>query len=172
MKFKIYLYTLIILVFSNNIVLSSEKIVFIDIDYVLSNSNLGKSISLELNKINKQNIDELSKLEKILKNKKEKINKTKNISTKEKLNEDIKLFNQEVEKYRSKKDIVIKEFKSKKKKKLDDFLIKIKPIIQNYMKNNSINIVFEKNQMFMGNKNIDITNNIIELVNIEFKDNG
>ena len=172
MKFKIYLYTLIILVFSNNIVLSSEKIVFIDIDYVLSNSNLGKSISLELNKINKQNIDELNKLEKILKNKKEKINKTKNISTKEKLNEDIKLFNQEVEKYRSKKDIVIKEFKSKKKKKLDDFLIKIKPIIQNYMKNNSINIVFEKNQMFMGNKNIDITNNIIELVNIEFKDNG
>ena len=40
------------------------------------------------------------------------------------------------------------------------------------MMNNSINIVFEKNQMFMGNKNIDITNNIIELVNIEFKDNG
>ena len=172
MKFKIYLYTLIILVFSNNIVLSSEKIVFIDIDYVLSNSNLGKSISLELNKINKQNIDELNKLEKILKDKKEKINKTKNISTKEKLKEDIKLFNQEVEKYRSKKNIVLKEFKSKKKTELDNFLIKIKPIIQNYMKNNSINIVFEKNQMFMGNKNIDITNNIIELVNIEFKDNG
>ena len=118
MKLKIYLYTLVILVFSTSLVLSSEKIVFIDIDYILSNSNLGKSISLKLNKINKQNIDELNKLEKILKNKKEKINKTKNISTKEKLNEDIKLFNQEVEKYRSKKDIVLKEFKSKKKNRI------------------------------------------------------
>ena len=172
MKLKIYLYTLVILVFSTSLVLSSEKIVFIDIDYILNNSNLGKSISLKLNKINKQNIDELNKLEKILKNKKEKINKTKNISTKEKLNDDIKLFNQEVEKYRSKKDIVLKEFKSKKKTELDNFLIKIKPIIENYMMNNSINIVFETNQMFMGNKNIDITNNIIELVNIKFKDNG
>ena len=172
MKFKIYLYTLVILVFSTTISVSSEKIVFIDIDYILNNSNLGKSISIELNKINKQNIDELNKLEKILNNKKEKIDKTKNILTKEKLNEDIRLFNQEVEKYRSKKDIVLKEFKSKKKTELDNFLIKIEPIIQNYMKNNSINIVFEKNQMFMGNKNIDITNNIIELINIEFKDNG
>ena len=67
---------------------------------------------------------------------------------------------------------MLKEFKSKKKIELDNFLIKINPIIQNYMKNNSINIVFEKNQIFMGNKNIDITNNIIELINIEFKNNG
>ena len=79
MKFKIYFYTLVILVFSTTISLSAEKIVFIDIDYILSNSNLGKSISIELNKINKKNIDELNKLEKIIKNKKEKIDKTKNI---------------------------------------------------------------------------------------------
>lgn len=172
MKFKEYLYTLVILLFSTTIVFSSEKIVFLDIDYILNNSNLGKSISIELNKINKKNIKELNELEKILKDKKEKINKTKNISTKEKLKEDIKLFNQEVEKYRSKKNIVLKEFKSKEKIELDNFLLKIKPIIQNYMKNNSINIVFEKNQIFMGNNNIDITNNIIELINKEFKDNG
>ena len=67
MKFKDYLYTLVILLFSTTIVFSSEKIVFLDIDYILNNSNLGKSISIELNKINKQNIDELNKLEKILK---------------------------------------------------------------------------------------------------------
>lgn len=172
MKFKEYLYTLVILLFSTTIVFSSEKIVFLDIDYILNNSNLGKSISIELNKINKKNIKELNELEKILKDKKEKINKTKNISTKEKLKEDIKLFNQEVEKYRSKKNIVLKEFKSKEKIELDNFLLKIKPIIQNYMKNNSINIVFEKNQIFMGSNNLDITNDIIELVNKNFKDNG
>jgi outer membrane protein len=172
MKFREYLYTLVILLFSTTVVFSSEKIVFLDIDYILNNSNLGKSISIELNKINKKNIKELNELEKILKDKKEKINKTKNISTKEKLKEDIKLFNEEVEKFRSKKNIVLKEFKSKKKIELDNFLLKIKPIIQNYMKNNSINIVFEQNQIFMGNKNIDITNNIIELINKEFKDNG
>ena len=36
------------------------------------------------------------------------------------------------------------------------------------MKNNSIDIVLEKNQIFMGNNNIDITNDIIDLINKSF----
>ena len=172
MKFKKYLYFLIIFLFSPSLSFGSEKAAFLDIDYILNNSDLGKSIYSELNRINKQNIDNLNKIEKILKDKKIAIDKTKNISTKEKLDKDIDLFNQDVEKYRLKKNTTLKNFKSKKKKELDNFLIKINPIIQKYMKNNSIDIVFEKNQIFMGSNNLDITNDIIELVNKNFKDNG
>jgi len=172
MKFKKYFFLIIVFVTSANLVFSAEKTAFLDIDYILNNSNLGKSIYVELNKINKQNIDNLNKIEKVLKNKKEAIDKTKNIATKEKLDGDIKLFNQEVEKYRSEKNLALKNFKSKKKKELDNFLIKINPIIQEYMKNNSIDIILEKNQIFMGNINIDITNDIIELVDKKFKENG
>ena len=151
---------------------SADKTVFLDIDFVLNNSNFGKSIYLELEKINKKNIDNLNKIEKMLKEKKESIDKTKNISSKEKLQKDVTLFNKEVEKYRTEKNKILQDFKLKKKKELDNFLIKINPIIQEYMKNNSIDIVLEKNQIFMGNTNIDITNNIIELINQKFKDNG
>ena len=151
---------------------SADKTVFLFIYFVLNNSNFGKSIYLELEKINKKNIDNLNKIEKMLKEKKESIDKTKNISSKEKLQKDVTLFNKEVEKYRSEKNNILQDFKLKKKKELDNFLIKINPIIQEYMKNNSIDIVFEKNQIFMGNINIDITNNIIELINQKFKDNG
>lgn len=151
---------------------SADKTVFLDIDFVLNNSNFGKSIYLELEKINKKNIDNLNKIEKMLKEKKKSIDKTKNISSKEKLQKDVTLFNKEVEKYRTEKNNILQDFKLKKKKELDNFLIKINPIIQEYMKNNSIDIVFEKNQIFMGNTNIDITNNIIELINQKFKDNG
>ena len=151
---------------------SADKTVFLDIDFVLNNSNFGKSIYLELEKINKKNIDNLNKIEKMLKEKKESIDKTKNISSKEKLQKDVTLFNKEVEKYRTEKNKILQDFKLKKKKELDNFLIKINPIIQEYMKNNSIDIVFEKNQIFMGNTNIDITNNIIELINQKFKNNG
>ena len=35
-----------------------------------------------------------------------------------------------------------------------------------------IDIILEKNQIFMGNINIDITNDIIELVDKKFKENG
>ena len=59
---------------------SDESTVFIDIDFVLNNSNLGKSIYLELETLNKKNIEKLKAKEKILKEKEEIINKKKNVS--------------------------------------------------------------------------------------------
>ena len=52
-----------------------------------------------------------------------------------------------------------------KEKKLNNFLKKINPIIQEYMKKNKIDIVLEKKQIFIGNNNIDISNDIIKLIN-------
>ena len=144
---------------------SSEKIAFIDIDYILNNSNLGKIIIIELEEKNKNNIQTLSKKEQTLKKKKEDISKTKNISSKEKLEKDIANFNQEIEKYRSEKDKVYNEFKLLKEAKLDNFLKKINPLIQEYMKNNSIDVLLEKKQIFIGSSNINITDDIIELIN-------
>lgn len=172
MNFKKFFLIILVCFKSISYAYSADKTVFLDIDFVLNNSNFGKSIYLELEKINKKNIDNLNKIEKMLKEKKESIDKTKNISSKEKLQKDVTLFNKEVEKYRTEKNKILQDFKLKKKKELDNFLIKINPIIQEYMKNNSIDIVLEKNQIFMGNTNIDITNNIIELINQKFKDNG
>ena len=52
-----------------------------------------------------------------------------------------------------------------KEKKLNNFLKKINPIIQEYMKKNKIDIVLEKKQIFIGNNNKDISKDIIELIN-------
>ena len=51
-----------------------------------------------------------------------------------------------------------------KKQKLDLFLTKINPLIQEYMKDNSIDILLEK-QIFMGSTKKDITKDILELIN-------
>ncbi len=150
---------------------SNEKIAFIDIDFILSNSNLGKVIFKELEEENNKNIKILSQKEQILKKKKDDINKTKNISSKEQLEKDIINFNEEIEKFRSEKDKVFNEFKLLKEKKLDNFLKKINPLIQEYMKNNSINVVLEKKQIFIGSSSINITDDIIKLIN-ENSDNG
>ena len=145
--------------------ISSEKIAFIDIDYVLNNSNLGKIIINELDQVNNKNIKTLNQKEQILKKKKDDINKTKNISSKEQLEKDILNFNQEIEKFRSEKNKFSNEFKLLKETKLDNFLKKINPYIKEYMKNNSIDILLEKKQIFIGSSSINITDDIIELIN-------
>ena len=160
-------FTVILIFFFLNISssYSNEKTVYIDIDYVLNNSNLGKSIYLELDKLNKKNVELLNYKEKEIQAKKDSINKKKNIVSDEALNEEISLFNSEVDVYKLEKDKIVKNFKLKKKEKLDNFLKEINPIIQEYMKNKSIDIVLEKNQIFIGNSSKDITMDIIELVN-------
>ena len=86
MKFnKKYIFIFIIYLFNTTSLFSADNIVFLDIDYVLNNSNLGKSIYIELEKLNKENITKLNAKEKLIKEKQDIINKTKNITTKEKL---------------------------------------------------------------------------------------
>ena len=169
-KFKKIVFV-IIFILNSSLVYSAENTVFIDIDYVLNNSTLGKLIYKDLENINKKNISQLEEKEKLIKEKKDEINKTKNVTSKEKLDQDILLFNKEVEKYRIEKDQLIKNFQQIKKTKLDDFMNKINPLIQKYMDENSIEIVLEKKQIFIGNVNKDISNDILKLIEKKFNGN-
>ena len=165
MKLSRYFFILIFYISSTSFSISAEKTVFLDIDFVLNNSNYGKSIYSKLDELNKKNFDNLVKMEKELEKKKKSIDVSKNISTKENLDQQISLFNQDVKNFRSEKSKILKNFELKKKNEINTFLVRINPIIQEYMKDNSISIVLPKNQIFMGNVEMDITNDIIELVN-------
>ena len=165
MKLYKYFFILIFYISFTSFSISAEKTVFLDIDFVLNNSNYGKSIYSKLDELNKKNFDNLVKMEKELEKKKKSIDVSKNISTKENLDQQISLFNQDVKNFRSEKSKILKNFELKKKKEIDNFLVKVNPIVQDYMKANSISIVLPKNQIFMGNVEMDITNDIMELVN-------
>ena len=165
MKLYKYFLLLIFYISFSSYSVSAEKTVFLDIDFVLNNSNYGKSIYSKLDELNKKNFNNLVKMEKELEKKKKSINVSKNISTKENLDQQISLFNQDIKNFRLKKSKILKNFELKKKNEIDNFLVKVNPIVQDYMKTNSISIVLPKNQIFMGNVNMDITNDIIELVN-------
>ncbi|WP_440934179.1 OmpH family outer membrane protein [Candidatus Pelagibacter sp.] len=162
----------ILFFFKFNLINASEKIAFLDLDYVLNNSNLGKKIYNDLESINNKNLSELKQEEKIIIEKKDTINKTKNITSKEKLEDDIEKFNQEVDNYKQKKNKLMSEFQKIKKTKLDNFLKVVSPLIQDYMVKNSIDILFDKKNIFIGKDSKDITNDIIEIINIKFESDG
>ncbi len=157
---------LLIIVFINtNSVYAFDGTVFIDIDYILNNSNYGKSIILDLEKLKKKNTEKITTNEKNIKLKKDTINKNKNILSEDKLKEDIDNFNKEVKKYQTEKKNLLIDFDKEKKNKLEKFLKEINPIIQEFMAENSIDIVLEKKQIFVGNSDNDITNDILKLIN-------
>ena len=60
-----YLYKFILILFfffvSVNSSISKEKTAFINIDYLIKNSNIGKKMITDINKLDKKNLDKLKK---------------------------------------------------------------------------------------------------------------
>ena len=70
-----------------------------------------------------------------------------------------------IKKYRNSKDLMVQDYEKKRKEILNNFFLQINPIIQNYMQENSIDILLEKKNVFIGKNNSDITDIIIEQIN-------
>ena len=167
-KFKIY-FLIFFLTFSfHSTTKSDEKIVFLDVEFAVSNSNVGKKILNELDQAKKNEIKKLKIIEKDLKSKEQEINNIKNIVSKEELENKIKEFKKDVEKFKIKKKEIQKNFTNNKNKKLDELFKKINPLIIGYMNDNSIDMIIGKNNVYLAKSNLDITKNIIDLINKNF----
>ena len=154
---------------SINISFSDDKIVFLDMEIVLKKSIFGKNLLTEIDNLNKKNIDELKIKEQELKNKEAEIKKKQNILSKEEIDKEIDNLKNQVKIYRKEKDEMVKKLELKRKKNINIFLTETSPIIQNYMEENSIDILLDRKNVFMGKKNSDITEIIIKEIDKKLK---
>ena len=69
----------IILLTFTNLSLAEDKIVYLDVVYILNESLAGKDLNKKLNEINKKNIEEFKKIETEIKNEDNDLLKKKNI---------------------------------------------------------------------------------------------
>ena len=143
---------------------SGDKIALIDLDLVLKNSNLGKSILKEIELLNNNNINELKNKEKELKKTEDEIKQKQNIISNEEFQKEVDILKKKVNQYRKLKDKMVKNFENKRNENLSNFFQKISPIIQDYMDKNSIDILIERKNVFIGKTESDITNQIIKIV--------
>ena len=163
-KIKFYILILITYLFSINLCLSEDKIAFIDLDLVLKKSKIGQSYLVKINKKNEENIKNLKSKENELKKIEDDIKKKQNILSKEELDKEIFSLQEKIKKFRSDKDKIVLEFNNMKKENLNNFFIQINPIIQSFMDENSIDILIERKNIFMGKKNSDITDTIVKKI--------
>ncbi len=148
---------------------SLDKIAYLDIDFILSNSNKGKSIIKILDEKNKVNISKLKEKEKILKKLESDIEKKKNIISKEELNIQIENLKKKIIIFRNEKEKLVNDFNSLKKDEISKLMKEINPIIINYVKEKSISVVLDKKNILIGQASYDITNDLLDLVNTKLK---
>ena len=168
-KLKSFHFILIFLSLFINPVNANDKVSYIDIDFLLSNTLVGKTLLNTLKKEEQLKIDKFKSNDLKFKKKEKQILAKKNLVSKEDINKELELLQIEFQKYRKEKIKEVDELKIKRNKNIMNFLNIINPIIKKYMTDNSIYMIIDKKNVFIASKKYDITNNLIELIDNQIK---
>ena len=167
--YKKLIFFLIIFISTISFVKSSEQIVYLNLDNVISGTKSGKLVIENLKESRTVALAKFEKKEKELKIIEEDINKQKNILSQEELTKKISDFRKDVSSFRNEREKLVNSFNKKKVIEFDKFFKKIVPIIESYVKEKNIDIVLDKKNIFLANKNRDITNEIIKVIDAKIK---
>ena len=139
---KFYIFIILIFFFTNSY--ANNNIVFIDIDYLINNSSLGKKTIIKIENEDKKNIEILKNKEILLKQIEDKIKSKQNILSKDELEKEIDLLKKKISEFKKEKNLMVKNFSDFKNKELNMILKEFNKIIKEFMEKNSIDIVFDK----------------------------
>ena len=148
---------------------SNETIKFIDINYIVNNSDAGKALNKIIESKTKTIETDIQNLAKKLEDKKKKIVSQKNILKKEEFDKLVLNYEKELksfENFRKKKNGDFNKFRIESSKKILDLL---NPIITNFLKNESIKILLQKEKILFADDELDITKEILEQFNKQHK---
>ena len=167
-RVSILLILFLILIF-NNSAIAENRILFVDIDYIYSNSVAGKEINNSIKKKTNDIKSELNNYQKDIEEDKKNLLNKQNVLAKV-----------EFEKRYSELENLIKELNIKMNKK-NNSLIKYKNkveiefkkeldlILREYATNNSIDMILNKKNILIGKNNLNATNEILEIFDKKIK---
>ena len=148
---------------------NSKETAFVDIDYIVANSNIGKKVLESINKLDKKNVENLKKKNKSLQELEINIKNKKNVVSEDVFNKEVVSFQKKVQEFKVEKNKIVKNFNDFKRKELENIFIKIRPIINDYMEENSIGVLLDSKNIFMGSKKSNLTEDILDRINKKFK---
>lgn len=148
---------------------ANDEVAFVNVDLLFEKTLLGRSISSNLYNINSNN-DKLLKSQKdeLVKEENELL-KIKNVISEKEFNNKLSVLKNKVDKYNQEKDRLYKDFIETKNSELRIFFDKINPLLQAYLDEKKIYILFEKKNIFIGRSSRDITNELIKIIDKQFK---
>ena len=161
--FKLIIFFFILLLF-NISKINAEQIVYINMEKIMKESKAGKGIIKKINKSNEANISKFKKIEDDLKEQEKKLIAKKNVISEEEFKSKIEELRKKISEYRTKRQNIIQESTKKRVRVSAEFSHKVKPILGDYAAKNNISIIVQKKNIIMGKKELDITDDILKIV--------
>ena len=170
MKFnKILLKILFFIVLSMSYANANQKIVFIDIQKILTESISGKYLNSNIGKLQDKKIIEFKKDKENFQNEEKKLISKKNILEKSKFEEEVVILRTKITTFNNKKKKFSENLNKKRLNGTNKILNTLNPILKDYASKNSISIILQKKNILLGENSTDITQDIIKLLDDKIK---
>ena len=153
-----------IIVFISTQSKSELKIAIVEMDTLLRDSLVGKSLQKQLSTIEKNNQKFIEKNKKELNLKKNKINAQKNILSPEEFNKKIVELNKEFESFKINVKKKIQSSQSKRDIAMKKILEKLNLILSEYSNKNKITFILDQNNIIIGRTDLNVTSEILKLL--------
>jgi outer membrane protein len=159
----------IILLYCNISTSNELKIVYVDIDKIISQSEAGKQISKQLENLNNNNIKKFKKKEKEIADEEKNIIKQKNIMPKDEFEKKVKILQKNIENFKRDINTSRQDLDKKRVEATTKMLKVINPILSDYSSKNLISLIIQKKYIVIGKSELDVTSQILKIVNTKIK---
>ena len=164
MKYFLRFFFCIFIIFYSSSSYSESLISFLDMNKIMLQSKSGKSITIQLEKLHKNNITTFKQKEEELKNKETSIVSQKNVLSNEEFEKKINSLRKEANEYRIKRRDSINSLTKKRVDAQNKLINVINPILADYSKKNSISIIIQKKNIIVGKSELEITDDVLKIL--------
>ena len=145
------------------------KIVFIEMDTVIRESLVGKSLAKQLDKIDVKNKKYFKEYRKKLALEKDKIKAQKNILSKEEYEKKVVTLNEDFEKFKIDGNKKINLLKLKRENAMKKILDELNILLSEYSEKNDLAFIIDQKNIIIGKTDLNITNEILKLLDLKLK---
>ena len=168
MKYLVKFFVVTFFLIFNTHTFAEQKIVVLDMKYVLNNSKAGKGAQDFLKKTFNDNAKKMSDLKDELKKEEIDLLEKKAILSKEEYAKSTDLLRKKVIDYQSQSRASLDALGKQRAEARKIMISKIEPILDLYINENNISLVLYKKNVIGGSKGSDITDIIVEKLDNEF----
>ena len=162
-----YLTIIILFFLLQNSNLLAEKIVYLNMEKIMKTSKAGKSVIKKINETNQKNLKKFKKIEEDLKNDEQDLIAKKNILNEEEFKKKFDLLKKKINDYKILRQKTIQDITTKRRNASSEFFKQINPILGKYASDNDISFILQKKNIIMGKTELDITDDILKIVDNE-----
>ena len=151
----------------NNLIADLPR--YLDFKYILNQSEAGKKAQGYLKKSLNDGIKKIKDKEKSIQEEEKKIIKQKKVISAEEYKKQVTNLRTKVASLQKERNELLDRIAKQRSKARNELLKNLNPIIQEYMQKNNVRIVLDKKSLLLADEKLDITKEIIGLLNKKLK---